>query len=84
MKLANFALIALATGLLGACDDRWLHQDRPGGSDYQGGRYSRDSRDDDTRDRDRDREYRDGDNARATDMREWCYRHPDARECQPR
>jgi hypothetical protein len=80
MNMAKLALIALTMGLLGACDDRLLHQDRPGGSDYQGGRYSRDYRDGDYR----DRGYRDGENARATDMREWCYRHPDARECERR
>jgi hypothetical protein len=72
-KLAHIGLLALSLGVLGACDDRAFHQDRPGGSDYQGGRWSRDSgRDWDRRD----------ETARGSDIREWCYRHPDARECR--
>jgi hypothetical protein len=66
---------ALAIGIIGlgiaGCDSDMLHQDRPGGSDYQPGAYRNDQGD-----------YRGRGSASRGDEREYCYRNPEA--CRPR
>jgi hypothetical protein len=68
-KLFAAALLALS---LVACDSPALHQDRPGGSDYQPGAW----RGGIGHDQDGDYRYDD------PGYRDFCYRHPD--QCRGR
>jgi hypothetical protein len=78
---------ALAIGVIGlglaGCDSDLLHQDRPGGSDYQRGSYRTDGSGD--RAPDSRGDYRRPgtlDDTRRNDDREYCARYPE--ECRRR
>jgi hypothetical protein len=71
-------VLGMAAAGLAACDSPMFHQDRPGGSDYQGGYYRGDGGSGRYGERQRDRE----DTARYNDRRDYCARDPYASDCR--
>jgi hypothetical protein len=76
----------LAIGIIGlgvaGCEGDFLHQDRPGGSDYRPGRYSSGDYRGDRDDRRDEIDRRAYDEGRRGDDREFCLRYPE--QCRDR